>query len=94
MFQILPVKGWIIIIIERLGSTWHVAVVAHIKLLSNSFMEVLKDTTKNPLEKILWNLIFEPGNFEYKDRNDNCFTMVYGTYIFFNIITDLWWLVQ
>jgi hypothetical protein len=70
MYQILPVKGWIIII-ERLGRTWHVAVVAHIKLFSISFMEELKDTTKNPLENILCNLIFEPGTFEYKGRNDN-----------------------
>jgi len=29
-------------------------------------MKELKDTTKNPLEKILCNLIFEPGNFEHK----------------------------
>jgi len=29
-------------------------------------MKELKDTTKNPLGKILYTLIFEPGNFEYK----------------------------
>jgi hypothetical protein len=29
-------------------------------------MKELKDTTKNPLGKILCSLIFEPENFEYK----------------------------
>jgi hypothetical protein len=49
-----------------LGRTWTGAVVAYIKLLPPLLHGRTDRSHKNLLGKILCNLIFEPGTFEYK----------------------------